>query len=107
MQLVMAIFFFVLVFYLFLQFTRQEDVQEEYEEAILDIEGRLEWAQTRRSHPFGMQAQLQVSRELLHRAKGLWAENRWQQAYRVALKSQEAMNRAQRLYISSLQTDHR
>lgn len=107
MNIVLALALFFLVCRVFLQFARQEEAQEEYEEAVHDVEGRLEWAQTRRSHPFGMQAQLDVSRELLHRARELWAENRWQQACHAALKSQEAMNKAQRIYSVSIQAGRR
>ena len=45
-----------------------------------------------------MQAQLEVSCELLGEAKYLWKGNKWQQAYLVAHQSQEAMNKAQRIY---------
>lgn len=94
LQLVMA-FFYCLV-----QFARQEYIQEEYEEAVFDVESRLEWAKTRQSFPFGMKAQLDICSRLLGRAKRLWKENQWQQAYQVARQSQEAMNRAQSIYVS-------
>lgn len=100
MHTVLAIGFFVLFFYLSIQFARQEHIQEYYEEAIFDVEGRLEWARSRSSFPFGMRAQLDVSCKLLGKAKNLWKENKWQQAYKVALQSQEAMNKAQRIYRS-------
>lgn len=104
MDTFLAIGFFVSIFYLFLQFARQEQVQEAYEDAILDVEGRLEWAQTRSFHPFGMKAQLEMSCELLGRAKGLWKENQWHQAYRVALQAQRAMNKAQKIYCLVIKT---
>lgn len=100
MNSVLAIGFFVAIFYLLIQFARQEHVQEYYEDAIIDVEGRLDWARTRTSFPFGMKAQLEVSHELLGKAKSLWRENKWHRAYRVALQSQEAMNKAQSIYSS-------
>lgn len=98
MEYVFAIGFLVILPYLCIQYARQEHIQDIYEEAICDVEGRLEWAHTRRLFPFGMKAQLEVSRDLLGKAKNLWKENKWQQAYRVALQSQGAMNRAQTIY---------
>lgn len=102
MDNVLAILFFVTVIYVFILFARQEHIEEYYEDAIIDIEGRLEWANTRKSFPFGMRSQLEVSRELLGKAKKLWQENKWHQAYRVALEAQKAINKAQSLYSSSL-----
>ncbi|WP_163338676.1 hypothetical protein [Desulfopila sp. IMCC35008] len=100
MDAILTIVFFATLLYLFVQFARQECIQDEYEEAIFDIEGRLDWARTRRVFPFGMTAQLEVAGELLGRAKDLWQANQWQKAYLVALQSQEAMNRAQSIYSS-------
>ena len=100
MNTFLAIGFFVVIFYFLIQFARQEHVQEDYEDAIVDVEGRLEWASTRTSFPFGMKAQLEVSSELLGKAKNLWNNNKWHQAYRVALQSQDAMSRAQSIYCS-------
>lgn len=71
-----------------------------YEDIIIDVEGRLEWARALRSFPFGMKSQLDVCRERLDKAKNLWRDNRWYQAYEFARKSQEAMNIAQDLYKS-------
>lgn len=102
MNTVLVIGFFILLFYFMIQFARQEYVQEEYTEAIIDVEGRLEWANTRTSFPFGMKAQLGVSYELLGKAKRLWKENKCHQAYRVALDSQKAMNQAQSIYCSAI-----
>ncbi len=100
MDAILTTVFFATLLYLFIQFARQECIQDEYEEAIFDIEGRLDWAYTRRVFPFGMRAQLEVSGELLDRAKELWQANQWQKAYQVALQSQEAMNKAQSIYSS-------
>jgi hypothetical protein len=58
MDTVLGIGFCIILFYFIIQYARQEHVQEEYEEAIIDVEGRLEWACTRTSFPFGMNAQL-------------------------------------------------
>lgn len=102
MNTFLAIGFLVAIFYLLIQFARQEHVQDDYEDAIIDIEGRLEWAYSRTSFPFGMKAQLEVSCKLLDKAKSLWQENKWHQAHRVARRSQEAMNKAQSIYSSSL-----
>lgn len=102
MNTVLAIGFFVIIYYVIIQFARQEHIQEYYEDAIIDVEGRLEWARTRSSFPFGMKAQLEVSYELLGEAKSLWKGKKWHQAYRVALQSQEAMNKAQSIYSSAI-----
>lgn len=88
--------------YLLVQFARQEHIQDDYEDTILEVEGRLEWARSRTRVPFGMAAQLEVCGELLGKAKKLWEEHRWDQAYYVSRQSQEAMNRAQSLYISAI-----
>lgn len=102
MQVILAFVFSTMLVYLLVQFARQEEIQDEYEDTILDIEARLEWARTRSRFPFGMQAQMEISRELLAKAKNLWNQNRWRQAYQTALQSQDAMNRAQRLYSSAI-----
>lgn len=102
MNNVLVIGFLVVIFYYLIQFARQEYVQDDFEDAIVDVEGRLEWARTRAFFPFGMKAQLEVSRELLVNAKSLWKENKWHRAYRAALQSQKAMNKAQSIYCSFL-----
>lgn len=107
MDVIGTIIFFVTLLYLFIQFARQEYIQDEYEEAIVDVEGRLDWARTRRVFPFGMKAQLEVSGELLGKAKELWQANKWQKAYLVALQSQEAMNKAQSIYSSVIMARQR
>ncbi len=91
-----------ILLYLFIQFARQEHVQDDFEDTIADVEGRLDWAYSRTSFPFGMRAQLEVSHQLLGKAKNLWKENKWHQAYRVALQSQKAMNNAQSIYSLAL-----
>ena len=98
MHAVLAVVFSALLIYLLVQFARQEEIQDDYKDAILDVEARLEWARTRRSFPFGMKTQIEVAGELLVRAKNLWSQNRWHQAYRTARQSQEAINRAQSIY---------
>ncbi|MGI9536361.1 MAG: hypothetical protein ACR2PB_04780 [Desulfocapsaceae bacterium] len=102
MHIILAFVFSALLVYLLVQFARQEEIQNEYEDAILDVEARLEWARTRSCFPFGMKAQMEISRDLLGKAKNLWNQNRWRQAYQTALQSQDAMNRAQRLYSSAI-----
>ena len=104
MNTVLGIGLVITLFYLIIQFARQEYVQDEYEEAIFDVEGRLEWACTRTFFPFGMKAQIEVSNELLGESKSLWRENKWHRAYRVALESQKAMNQAQRIYGWAIKT---
>lgn len=104
MSIVLAFGFFVTILYLFIQFARQECLQEDYEEAILDVEGRLEWARSRSSYPFGMKAQMDVSSELLRKAKILWEQNKWDRAYLLSLQSQEAMDKAQSIYSSAIRS---
>lgn len=100
MNIVLTIWLLGVTFYFLIQFARQEYIQEDYEDTIFEVEGRLEWARSRTLFPFGMKAQLEVSCELLGKAKTLWNEDKWQQAYQVALQSQEAMDKAQRIYSS-------
>lgn len=100
MDAIATVVFFAALLYVLIQFARQEYIQDEYEDAILDVEGRLDWARTRKVFPFGMRAQLEVAGELLNRSKDLWQANQWQKAYLIALQSQEAMNRAQSIYSS-------
>ena len=102
MNNVLVIGFLVVIFYHLIQFARQEHVQDDFEDTIVDVEGRLEWARTRTFFPFGMKAQLEVSHELLVNAKNLWKKNKWHRAYRAALQSQKAMNKAQSIYCSFL-----
>jgi hypothetical protein len=104
MDNVLVIGFLVIIFYCIIQFARQEHIQDDYEDAIDDVEGRLDWARTRTCFPFGMKSQMKVSYEFLRKAKSLWKDNKWQQAYRVALQSQEAMNKAQHLYCSAIKS---
>ena len=98
MEVILAVGFISIFSYLLVHFARHEYVQEGYEEIIDDIEGRLEWARTRASFPFGMKAQLDLAKELLSRSKRLWDKNKWHQAYCVILQSQEAVNKAQNIY---------
>ena len=100
MQSILAILFLVQLVYLLVRFERQDNVLDDYEHAVCDVESRLSWAGSRSSFPFGMKAQMDVSRNLLGQAKNLWQQDKWHQAYRVALQSQEAMNRAQSIYSS-------
>ena len=102
MHVFLALVFSALLVYLFVQFARQEEIQGDFEDAILDVEARLEWARTRSSFPFGMQAQMEISGELLGKAKNLWDQHRWRQAYQTALRSQDAIDRAQRIYSSMI-----
>ena len=102
MHVFLALVFSALLVCLLVRFARQEEIQDDFEDAILDIEARLEWAQTRGSFPFGMRAQMDISGELLGKAKFLWHQNRWQQAYQAALESQDAINRAQHIYSSMI-----
>jgi hypothetical protein len=51
-----------------------------------------------------MKAQLEVSGELLGRAKRFWQINKWRQAYRVAIQSKKAMGKAQSIYSSILRS---
>ena len=98
MHAVMALMFWALLVYLLVQFARQEEIQDYYEDAIIDIVGRLDWARSRTSLPCGMSSQIEISGELLGKAKNLWNEHRWHSAYRAALQSQEALDKAQLLY---------
>ena len=101
MSILFAIGLIATITYFLIQFVRQEAVEEFYQEAILDIEGRLDWARTRPSYPFGMKAQIDISNKLLHQAKNLWRGNKYHQAYRVAHQSQVAIDKAQSIYISA------
>lgn len=107
MDIVVLIGFLAVLFHFLIRFARQEQVQEDYEDTIEDVECRLDWARCRTFFPFGMKAQLEVSHELLGEAKCLWKEDRWHQAYRVALQSQEAMNKAQSLYCAVVESRQR
>lgn len=100
MSVILAVVFTLMILCLFVQFARQESIEEYYEDVIVDVEGRLEWARALSSFPFGMKSQLEICRKRLDTAKKLWQDNRWYQAYEVACKSQEAMNKAQDLYKS-------
>ena len=102
MHVFLAFVFSLLLIYLLVQFGRQEEIRDDYEDAILDIEARLDWARTRSRFPFGMETQMKISSDLLGRAKNLWIQNRWRQAYQAALQSRDAIDRAQRLYSSAL-----
>lgn len=99
--------FFIILLYFLVQFARLEQVQEIYKDTIVEVEGRLEWARSRSTFPFGMRAQLDVASQLLHQAQRLWRKNKWHQAYQVALKSQEAMSKAQKIYISAIKGKQR
>ena len=104
MSTILAIGFLFGVIHLFIQFGRHECVCEEFEETILDVESRLQWARERPRFPFGMKAQMEVSGELLGRAKSLWQNNKWHQAYQVAIQSQKAIDRAQSIYSSVIKS---
>jgi hypothetical protein len=98
--LLAAAIIYIISYYLIL-FIQQEAVEEFYQDVILDIEGRLDWARSRRTYPFGMQAKMDESNKLLRQAKNLWQGNQYRQAYRVARQSQMAIDRAQSIYISA------
>ena len=102
MNIVLGCLFVFALIYLLIQFARHECVQEDYFNAIQDIEGRLDWAHSRSNFPFGMKSQLSQCNQLLKRAKSLWEKNKWHQAYGTALNSQKAMDRAQAIYRSVL-----
>lgn len=99
---ILAIGGIAIIFYYLIQFAKREHIEEYYEDAIIDVEGRLDWARTRSFHPFGMKAQLKVSSDLLDKAKSLWSGNKSQQAYRAVRQAQEAMNRAQNIYCQAI-----
>ena len=107
MDVIGVFVFLVVLLYFFIQFARQENVQDDFEDTIADVEGRLDWAYSRTSFPFGMKAQLEVSHQLLDKAKNLWKEHKWHQAYRVALQSQKAMNNAQGIYSLAIRAHQR
>jgi hypothetical protein len=102
MTTLLAVGSIVIIFYYLIQFARREHIEEYYEDAIIDVEGRLDWARSRRFHPFGMKAQLEVSADLLAQAKRLWHTNNSLQAYRAARQAQDAMNRAQNIYCRAI-----
>ena len=88
--------------YMMVQFGRQESVQEYYEETINDVDARFEWAKTRSFYPFGMEAQLDNSWEWLEKAKELWSQRKWHDAYRAAKQSQAHMNQAQEIFSNAI-----
>lgn len=100
MNILVAIILISSFTYLLIQFARQEVIEGYYQATIVDIEGRLDWADTRSSCPFGMQARLDIASKLLHKAKKLWCGNKFGQAYRVAKQSQKQIDKAQNIYIS-------
>ncbi len=107
MNAVLGLGFYSVIIYLLIQFARQEIVQDNYDDAIVDIEGRLDWARTCSFFPFGMKSQIEVATELLEKAKCLWVENKWHQAYVIACRSQEALNKAQSIYSSGIKINQR
>lgn len=94
----------VTITYVIFRLGQHEAVDEYYHEAILDIESLQAWANTRTTYPFGMKAQMDISNKLLHQAKDLRYESEYRHAYRVALQSLHAIDKAQRIYISASQT---
>ncbi len=96
-----------LITYLFSQFAKQEAVEEFYLAIIMDVEGRIDWAVTRSSYPFGMLANIELSNKLLQQARELWRGKQFHQAYRVARQSQKAIDKAQNIYISVNSTRYR
>ena len=100
MDSLFAIGVIVTITYLLAQFTRQEAVEEFYEAVIIDVEGRLDWATSRPTYPFSMQADIDAASKFLHQAKKLWRANKYPQAYQIARESQQAMDKAQNIYIS-------
>lgn len=101
MSILLAAGIIVIITHYGIQFIQQEAVEEVYQDAILDIEGRLDWARSRRTYPFGMKAQMDRSSKLLYQAKNLWQGNQYHQAYQVARQSQMAIDKAQHIYISA------
>lgn len=103
MSTFITIAFISTLIYQLIQFARQEYFQDEYEATVDDIEGRMDWARSRSTFPFGMKAQLEVSSQLLGEAKNLWSADKWPQALSAAMQSQEAMDRAQSIYSITIQ----
>jgi len=101
MNAFLAIGFIVTVIYFFTRFAKQEAVEQFYEAVILDVEGRLDWATSRSTHPFAMQVNITRASKLLFQAKSLWRGNKFHQAYQVARESQQAIDKAQSIYISA------
>lgn len=85
--------------YFIFKFAQQENVEEYYQQTILDIEALQDWAASRTTYPFGMKAQIEISNDLLHQAKILQGESEYQHAYQVARQSWSAINKAQKIYI--------
>lgn len=95
----------VTITYIIFKFGQQETVDVYYQEAISDIESLQAWANSRNTYPFGMKAQMDISNKLLHQAKHLRCESEYGRAYRVALQSLHAIDKAQRIYISASNID--
>ena len=102
MNSVLTIIIVSYIYYHLILFARQEEIEDQYTETITDIEGRLDWACSRSRFPFGMKAQMQVSRERLKEARELWQKKKFQRAYQMAVRSQEAMDKAQQLYVQTI-----
>ena len=107
MNVLLAFVLLAVILYLLIQFGRQEYAQEYYDETIVDVEGRLDWARTRSIFPFGMRAQIDVCSQRLGEAKRYWAADRWHQACHSAFLSQEAIDKAQRIYSSAIKRERR
>ncbi|MEH6454625.1 MAG: hypothetical protein V7782_16470, partial [Psychromonas sp.] len=79
MNILLTIVLIISFTYLLIQFARHEVIEEYYQATIIDIEGRLDWADTRSSYPFGMQAKIDIANKLLLKAKKLWRGNKFTQ----------------------------
>ncbi|MCP4326336.1 MAG: hypothetical protein GY951_10860 [Psychromonas sp.] len=90
----------VTIIYFLVQFAKQEAIEEFYDAIIIDVEGRLNWAASRTTLPFGMLENINTASKQLALSKYLWGEHKYHQAYQIACESQQAIENAQILYIS-------
>ncbi len=99
---VIALTVIAVMLVVFWRFGYRDERVEPYEEAVLDVEGRLDWAHSRaKPLPPGMESQLARTSKLLEEAKALWAANKWDRAVKKAWAAQKSMTTAQDIFIQA------
>lgn len=96
---VLVLFIIAAMLYVFWKFGYRDERAEPYEEAVNDVESRLDWARSRPTPlPAGMETHLQEAETLVAEAKKLWNGMKWDRALRTAWKARKAMNQAQGIF---------